>query len=133
LKAEFTSITPAVAKVTLGDDSVKHTIEIESLGAAAAEQVSALFRSANAKRFPKGNVAGDVVFTASKSHATIDAAATYYAGERARINQQGTLELTFTTLKFTYALATLRAVEPVPIGTRWRLRYTFGVTTLTIS
>jgi hypothetical protein len=132
MKAEWTSVTPSVSKVTLGDDANKHAIVLESLGADSQEQVVPLARAANPLRFPRGNAAGEVAFTATKTHASRDAAASYAAGEIARLNQQGTLELTFDTHKLTCASATLKGVRAVSVeGLRWTIRYTFGVTTIT--
>jgi hypothetical protein len=131
VKAEWTSATPAVAKVTLGDDSVKHTLELEAMSAAALEQVATYFRGANATRIPRGNISGEVVFVAAKSHATIDAAGTFWKAEYGRLNQKGKLELTFTETVLTFDNATLRAVQVQPIGLRWRIRYTFGTSTMT--
>lgn len=131
MKAEWTSTTPAVATVTLGDDAARHTIEIESAGGAAQEQVTPIFRAANAQRKARANVAGELTLVCAKSHADVDAAATYFLGEYGRINQVGTLLLTFSAGTVTAAGATLKGVEIAnTVGVRWWLRYRFGITTL---
>lgn len=131
MKAEWTSTTPEVAKVTLGDDAAKHTLALESLGGGASEQVVPLFRAANPARFMRGNSAGEVVISAAKSHESRAAAATFFKGEYGRINQVGTLELTIDATVMSFAGATLKAVTAVGVeGLRWTVRYQFGITTV---
>ena len=116
--------------VTLGDDSAKQTIVLESLGGQSVEQVSPLARGTAVQRFARGNVSGDVVFSSSKSHATRAAAASAWKSEYGRLNEVGTLVLTIDATTLTYAGAVLRSVVGIPDGVRWTLRYTFGVTTV---
>jgi hypothetical protein len=120
--------TPA----TLGDDAARHTIELEQLGGEALEQVEALLRGANPARFARGNVAGDCVFSAGKSHATRAAAIAFFLAEYARLNTQGSLVITEGSATLTLANAICRGVMVARInGLRWTLRYTFGITTIT--
>lgn len=131
MKAVWTSTTPAVAAATLGDDSVKVAMKMEQIGLQIVEQVENLFQAAAVFRAPRGNAAGDCIFTCHKTHATRAAAATYFLGEVARINQQGTLVLSFDATDVTLALATLRSVVVADFnGLSWTLRYTFGVRTI---
>jgi hypothetical protein len=126
LKAEFPGGT------TLGDDSVKHTIVLERIGGVSVEQVSTLFGGANVLRIAAGNVGGECVFTAAKSHATLDAALTFFKAEFARLNGTHSLVLTQGAVTLTMANAVCKAVEVVlVIGLRWSIRYTFGITTIT--
>lgn len=133
MKAVWTSTTPVVAAVTLGDDTAKQTMVIDGLGAGAAEQVVPLFRATNPLRIQRGNVAGELSIIAAKSHASRNAAASYYLGEHGRINQVGNLVITVdtggTTLTFTGAV--LKAVSVAAMdGLRWAVRYQFGFTTM---
>lgn len=117
---------------TLGDDPTKWFIQLEQGGAVAIEQVVPLLQSPSPSRQLLGNVSGDEVFTVKHSHASRDAAATYYKGQRATIGTQGSLVMTFTSTTFTFALANLRGVMAIERdGLLWTLRYTFGVTTMT--
>ena len=130
MKIVFTAAGGSAA--TLGEDAVKHAIEIESWGGQSIEQVVPLARAANPLRLPRGNVSGDFAFVAAKSHASVDAAASFFAGEYARLNQSGSLVLTVGTHTITMAGAVLRGVAKANIiGLRWYVRYTFGITTLT--
>jgi hypothetical protein len=137
MKAEWTSATPSVGKVTIGDDSVKHTMVLEALGLAGEEQMDNLAFGTVASRLMRGNVAGDCVLTSGKSHASLDAAASYFATEAGRIGNKGLLELTFNTHKLSLDNATLKGVQRVEgegaAGVRWKLRYTFGIVTVAYS
>jgi hypothetical protein len=137
MKAEFTSVTPSVAKVTLGDDSAKWTMTLEDLGGQGEEQLDALAFGTAVSRLMRGNLSGNCVFTSAKSHSDLDAAATFFATEYGRIGQQGTLELTLSAHKLVMVNATVVGVRRVEAdeakGVRWKLRYTFGVTTITYS
>lgn len=129
MKVEFTPT--GGTKATLADDASKHVVVLEELGGEAGEQVAPLFRGANPSRFPRGNVAGAVVFTAAKSHSTRDAAAAQAVTEYARLNQKGSLVFTIDTTVLTMAGAVLKSVRVQLLGTRLSVVYTFGITTLT--
>jgi hypothetical protein len=135
VKAEWTISGPTT--VTLGDDSVKQGTQLEQLGGAGLAQIEPLYGSAAPFMAMRGNVAGDCIFWAQKSHATQDAAATFFATEYARIGQSGSLVLTFNIHKLTMANAILKAVAKVNTeeapGVAWRIRYSFGITTCTYS
>lgn len=133
MKAEWTATTPVVAKVTLGDDAARHTIEVEGLGGDSAVQVEDLIRAAAPAQFARGNIRGELALVCAKSHASHDAAIAYAIAERNRVDQTGTLELTFGSSKATAAGAILRSVRVVRIvGVRWWISYTFNITTLTL-
>jgi hypothetical protein len=124
--------------VYLGDDlgantgGVKVALKLERLGAAGLEQVVPLFQGANPFRQMLGNVCGDCIFTAARSHADRASAAAFFKGEAARVGQKGNLVLTIDSASLTMANATLRSVAAIAFdGTRWTLRYGFGITTIT--
>ncbi len=133
MKADFTPTGGSIAH--LGDDSSKWSVVLEQLGGAGLEQVDQLAFASAVSRIMRGNLAGDCVFTAAKSHASLDAAATFFATEYGRIGQRGALVLTFASHALTMALATVKAVHRVEAedgrGVRWKIRYTFGITTIT--
>jgi hypothetical protein len=116
---------------TLVDDGAKLFGQIGQLGGQALEQVSPLFRAANPARFMRGNVAGECAFVASKSHASVATAATWWATEYARLNQKGVLVITIGAVTLTMGNATLRAVTRAEwIGVRLSVAYSFGITTI---
>jgi hypothetical protein len=118
--------------VTLGDDSAARFIELGAIGGASQQQTEGLFRASHAKRFPRGNVAGECVFTVSQSHASRAAAMAFFKTEYARLNEQGSLVLTEGTSTITTANAVLNSVQLAgAIGLRWSIKYTFSTTTLT--
>lgn len=118
--------------MTLGDDSADRFMELGSIGGAAVQQVEPLFRSASVLRIPRGNVAGECVFTVAQSHASRAAAATFLKGEYARINGQGSLVLTEGATTLTMANAVCSGVTLAgAVGLRWWVRYAFGITTIT--
>jgi hypothetical protein len=118
--------------VTLGDDSVKKTIVVESIGGAAQVQTAAFFRGANPALYARGNVAGQFIFVVTQTFATQDLAGAFIKTEYARLNQQGSLVWTRSSTIFTMAGAVLKAVAPAEInGVKIRMRYTFDITTLT--
>ena len=130
MKADWTPTGGALAH--LGDDSAKWTIKLEQLGAQSLEHVAQMFQAAKVLRMALGNQAGECVFTSEKSHADIDTAAQFFAGELARLNQVGSLVLTFNAQTLTMASAVLKGVAATAFsGKRWALRYTFGITTIT--
>lgn len=118
------------SSVTLGDDSVKHTVLIEGWSGLSMEQVDAIFRGANVSRTPRGNVGGTFTFSSAKSEASRSLAMSGFVSAYARLNQKGSLMLT-DGLIVTMDNAILRGVECVsPLGVRWTIRYTFGITTV---
>lgn len=130
MKAEFTPTGGTLA--TLGDDAEKHSISLEALAGASAEQVEPLFRAASATRIPRGNAVGECVFTSVKSHASQAAAITFFKAQRALLNGQGALVLTEGLSTLTMSNATLTTVELAGVvGLRWWVRYRFGITTIT--
>lgn len=135
MKAEWTIAGPAT--VTLGDDSVKHGIELEQLGLAALVQQEPAYGSATQFLTGRGNAAGECVFTAVKSHASMDAAAQFAAGELGRVGQSGSLKFTLNTHFATMANAVLKSVARVESdeakGKCWKLRYVFGIVTVAYS
>jgi hypothetical protein len=129
MKADFTPAGGSLAN--LGDDSLKWAVVLEQLGRKIEEQVDALAFSAVVSRIPRGNAQGECVFTAAKSHASQDAAASFFATEVGRVNGQGSLVLTFTAHTLTMANAVLGSVEKVESrGVWWQIRYRFGITTV---
>jgi len=117
--------------VTLGDDGNKVHVKIEQLGGQAVEQVEQLAFASNAERIMRGNVSGDCIFTAGKSHADRGTALAYFKTNFGYIGQTGSLVITVDATTITMANATLRSVTAVEInGVRWMLRYTFGITTV---
>lgn len=120
--------------VILGEDAAatRHTIVLDQLSGQSQEQVEELFQADAVARFARGNVGGECVFTAEKSHATYGAALTFFKAEYARLDEQGTLVLTEGAVTLTMAGAVLRGVErATQTGLRWGIRYTFGITTIT--
>lgn len=117
--------------VVLGDDSLKQTVVMDSLGGGAVEQVVPLFRATNAARYSRGNVAGEAGFSVARSHANLAAALTYWKGEYGRLGTKGTLVLTEGVTTVTCSNAVLKAVVLAGVtGTRWAIRYGFGVGTM---
>lgn len=117
--------------LTLGDDKAvpKVTMKLEQIGVHCLEQVENLFQSLTPFRLPRGNVQGDCVFAARKSHADRDTAAKYFLAQTALVNQQGTLVLTIDQVTMTMANAVMRAVVTADLnGLEWTLRYTLGIT-----
>lgn len=131
MKAEWTKAGGGA--VTLGDDSVKHTMVLEQLGGECQEQVDPLFRATYVARRARGNVAGNCAFTAAKSHASREAAMAVMVAEYARMGEKGSLALTFGAAGvMTLANAVLKGVELADTnGLRWTIRYRFGITTMT--
>ena len=130
----FTAVwTPAGGSpTTLGDVSAKYTIQIEQLGGQCQEQLVNLFASANPARIPRGNVAGDCVFSSVQSYATRAAAAADFKAKFGLLGATGSLVLTMDATTLTMANATYRAVHTVKVeGLRWTMRHTFGITTIT--
>lgn len=120
--------------VTLGDDSAKKTILVESgPGGQAQVQVAQFFRGANPALYPRGNAQGQFIFTVTQTFATQDLANAFIKAEYARIGQQGSLAWgRGESTTFTMADAVLRAVIPARIlGVQVVMRYTFDITTLT--
>jgi hypothetical protein len=135
MKAQWTSTTPAVAQVTLGDDANGIHCWLEGLGLQSEEQLDPLAFSAEVSRLMMGNTQGECSFRAAKSHSTGDVAATYFKGEVARQGQKGNLVLTFpatVAVTLTMTGATLIGVTLVQAdGVRWFLRYRFGISNIT--
>ena len=120
------------AAATLVDDGNRLFGQIYELGGQAREQVTPLFRGTNPARFMRGNVAGQCTIGAWRSCASVAVAAAYLKAEYARMNQTGALVLTLGATTLTMAGATVRAV----VREEWdglfiRLRYTFGIATIT--
>jgi hypothetical protein len=114
--------------VTLGDDSVKNLVTIERLGTTAQQQVAALFEAEEVLRIPRGNLSGECVFIAEKSHDSITSAITYFRGEVARANQKGALVFSKGATTLTMNNAFLVDVSVVRIlGVLWAIRYSFGI------
>lgn len=129
-----------LAAVVIGDDfgtaggssPGKVRTKLEQLGGMGEEQVVKLAFGANPFRAMRGNVAGDCVFTARRSHADRQTAANYFKTNYGYIGQQGTLLLTIDAASLTMANATFRGVIVAEFnGLEWTLRYTFGMTTIT--
>ena len=133
MKADWTPTGGTLA--TLGDDSVKWTLLLEQLGGGIEEQVTRLAFASAVSRLGRGNLEGACVFTAAKSHSSLDVAANFFKAEYARLNQSGLLVLTFTAATLSMSGAVLTGVQRVTSeearGVRWMLRYTFGITTVT--
>jgi hypothetical protein len=125
------TFNPGSGIVTLGDDSVKQTIQLEGFGGQSSEQVERLFRAANVARLPRGNVAGELMFTAEKSHADYATAVAFFKAQYLMLNGQGDAVMTEGATTLTMANAVLRGVQRASqIGKRWGIRYTFGITTI---
>lgn len=120
--------------VTLGDDSAKKTILVESgPGGQAQVQVAQFFRGTNPALYARGNAQGQFVFTVTQTFGSQDLANAFLKAEYARIGQQGSLAWgRGESTTFTMANAVLRAVMPARInGVQVQMRYTFDITTLT--
>lgn len=118
--------------VTLGDDSAKKTILVESLGGQSKVQPAEFFRGNNPALYPRGNTAGQFVFTVTQTFATTDLASAYIKTEYGRLNQQGSLAWGRAGTTFTFALAVLKNVATAKInGVQIVMRYTLEFTTLT--
>lgn len=117
---------------TLGDDANKIATHIESIGGQSIDQVEPLDGAAAAVQFARGNVQGEFVFTAGKSHADRATAVNYFKAQFGKLNQKGSLVYTVDSATLTMAGAVLRAVTVADIvGLRWTIRYAFGITTVT--
>lgn len=133
MAATYTIVwTPAGGEaVTLCDLADKWWPVLEQLPAEGAEQVDRLAFGGTVARYMRGNVSGEVVFSVSHSHDTQADAATWYSGVRGHLCEMGTLEITINTVVLTFQAATFKRLEPTLLeGTRWTLRYSFGVTEL---
>jgi hypothetical protein len=129
-----------LSAVIIGDDfgsagagsPGKVRTKLEQLGGMGLEQVQRLAFGANPFRAMRGNVAGDCVFTARKSHADRATAMNYFKTNYGYIGQMGTLVLAQDAASLTMANATFRGVIVAEFnGLEWTLRYTFGMTTIT--
>jgi hypothetical protein len=130
VKIEFTPT--GGSKATLGDDSSRHTIEIESLGGGAVVQALQRFRAAAVVYAQRGLVSGELTFTASKSHADRATAVGFFKTEYGRLNGQGQLVITEAATTLTMDGVVLRGVQCVRFnGLRWTIRYTFAISTIT--
>lgn len=130
MKAEFTPTGGGL--VTLGDDSAKWLLTLEEVSGKCLEAVEDMFGQANALRYLLGNLKGNCVFTAAKSHADADTMAAFFKTEYARINTSGLLKFTFTAATWSMANANCIGVQRAEVsGVRLKLRYTFGITTIT--
>jgi hypothetical protein len=127
--------TPSGGGATnLGDDANKYTMELEQLGLASIVQVDPLYGSTTPFIAARGNNQGECIFASAKSFASIDAGAQDSASKIALIGASGSLVLTFNAHTLTMN-ATLRDARRVVSedarGVRWKLRYTFEITTMT--
>lgn len=136
MKLEWTKRGATVA-VVLGDDAdrtTKGTIAIEDLGGEAIVQIEPLAFGANPFQETRNNVAGQFVFTVTRTFASQDLANAYLAAEYARIGEQGNLVWSRAAKLFTFTNAVLRAVRPAQIqGVKVIMRYTFNITTLVLT
>lgn len=118
--------------ITLADDANMVRMKIEQLGAMGVEQIEQLAFSPDVFRTMRGNIAGDLVFTAQQSFASRDAAGTYYKARYAEIGETGSMVITIDVVTMTMANATWKGCAVALFnGLEWVLRYTFGITTLT--
>jgi hypothetical protein len=132
MKIEWTSTTPSVAKVTLGDDAAGVVCLVDGFGGASGLQVSPLFRGGTASRFARGNVSGEISFVSAKSYSSQDTAAQALSTEFGRLNQKGNLEITYGSGKHTLTGANLvEVVRAYQYGLRIGLRYRFVFGTIT--
>lgn len=97
--------------VTLGDDSARHTVLISAWEGQAQVQQEPLVRGANPFAASRLNVAGVFAFSATKSHATLDAAVEAFFTEYARLGQTGSLKITTTAKVITYTSVLLAGVS----------------------
>lgn len=133
--------TPAGgAKVTLIEDAASRgdACVLESgPGADDLVQTEPLYGGAVQFAEPKENAIGECTFNATKSHASLDAMANYFATEFGRKGQKGLLEMTFTAHKWVMDNAVLKGVHRVQAddapGVRLKVRYAFVIVTLTYS
>ena len=127
------TFTPTGGSPTaLGNDSLKWTVKLEQLGAQSLENVVQMFQGATVLRLALGNQAGEFVFTSAQSLSTRDAAAQFFQGKLGLLNSVGSLVLTFDSQTLTMANAVCKAITVAEFnGTRWTLRYSFGITTIT--
>ena len=120
---------------TLVDDTASPRIAgvIERLGFRALVQTETLYGAANEIDFPRGNVGGELVFTAGCSFASYSAAADAFKAACGLVNGQGTVVVTPATGADTLTLANavLDNVERADWQGIWlNLRYTFKITTI---
>ena len=126
-------------KVVLGttvlcDDAAtpKVTGITEQLNGSASVQVEDIYASGNKLLRPQGNVAGQFVFTAGCSFASMAASATAWKTAYGLLNTQDTVVLTYGGTTLTMANAVLKDVQRVLWdGLRLSIRYTFLITTIT--
>jgi hypothetical protein len=133
MAASFTIVFTPTGEdaVTLCDLADKWWPVLEQLPAEGVEQVDRLAFGGVVARVMRGNVSGEVVFSVSHSHASLDEAAGWYATMRGQVALSGKLEITINTVVLTFLGATFRRLEPTLMeGCRWTLRYSFGVTEL---
>lgn len=122
------------AFVTLGDDALRQTIEVLQWGGAAAAQVSPLFRATSPMVAGRGNVTGVFSFGSTKSHASLDAAAQFFADEYARLGEMGELKMTVTSKVVTFANALLQGVDRGgKEGVRLQVVYSFVIRTVSVA
>lgn len=122
--------------VPLGDDTAasRHTIIIEQWGGQAQVQQEPLIRAANPFTETRQNVAGAFAFSSTKSHGSLDDAASAFITEYGRIGEKGELKITVTTTAVTYTNAILASVNRAQKeGVRLTIAYTFLITTGSIA
>jgi hypothetical protein len=133
--------TPAGgAKVTLIEDAASRgdaCILESGPGADDLVQTEPLYGGAVQFAESRDNALGECNFTATKTHASLDALASYFATEFARKGKKGLLEMTFGSHKWVMDNAVLKGVHRVQAddatGVRLKIRYSFVIVTLTYS
>jgi hypothetical protein len=128
--------TPAGgSSVNLGDDSLKYGIVIEQIGASSLVQAEALAGAAAEALFPRGNVAGEIIFRSDKTYADYTTTFSTFKTIFGYLNQQGSLVITQGATTLTCANAILKSVQRIfdaqATGARMGIRYTFAITTIT--
>lgn len=94
-----------------------------------------LIGGANPVKIPRGNVAGQIIFTSATSFSTYNACSTAAKVAQALVLAQGSLVVTLSLdgspVTFTMANAILSRIAPKLNGKQLVIQYTFDITTIT--
>jgi len=113
--------------VTLGDDSSKKTVIVETLDLPSLVQKILYFRGTVPQLAPRGGDEGSFVAVIQQSFTTTDLASAYIKSEFARVNQAGSLAWGRVATTFTFNGAVIQRVTLAELaGVKIRMRYSFG-------
>lgn len=124
----------------LGDDlaqvaSNRISVALERLGGQATTEAVPMADAANQLLLTHGNVAGDLVFSATQSFASRTDAMNYLFAQYALLGWQDMLSFTWDGAQWYFQEAMLKNVERVPHpgsdGVKLSVRYTFQVAQIT--